>query len=47
MVKAKMISEYGGKEKYASLKAKAVHEKKESKSKEKSEEKKFMAKKKK
>lgn len=47
MAKAKMISEYGGKEKYASMKAKVAHEKKESKSKEKSEEKKFIAKKKK
>jgi hypothetical protein len=41
----KMIKEYGGKEKYASKKAKAMHEKKESKAMEKKE--KMMSKKKK
>ena len=41
----KMIKEYGGKEKYASAKAKAMHEKKESKKTEKKEKK--MSKKKK
>lgn len=40
MAKKKMISEYGGKEKYASKKAMMKHEKKESKAFEKSEKKK-------
>jgi hypothetical protein len=50
MAKKKMISEYGGKEKYPSKKAMMAHEKKESKSvesKEKKGFKKMMVKKKK
>ena len=48
MAKKKMISEYGGKEKYASKKAMMAHEKKESKSMEAKEKKAYkMAKKKK
>lgn len=43
----KMIKEYGGKEKYASKAAQARHEKKESKSFEKKEQKMGLAKKKK
>jgi hypothetical protein len=42
MMPKKMVSEYGGMEKYASKKAKAMHEKKEPKSMEKKE--KMMAK---
>ena len=41
MMKKKVISEYGGKEKYPSKAAKAKHEKKETKSFEKKEEKSF------
>ena len=41
----RMIKEYGGKEKYASLKEKAMHEKKESKSVEAKEKKKAKKKK--
>ena len=48
MAKKKMISEYGGKEKYSSKKAMMAHEKKESKSMESKEKKGYkMAKKKK
>jgi len=39
----KMIKEYGGKEKYASKKAKAMHEKKESKATEKKEKKQVVS----
>jgi hypothetical protein len=46
MMKKKMISEYGGKEKYASKTAKAKHEKKEGPKMEKKEQMMFMKKKK-
>lgn len=46
MKKAKMISEYGGKEKYASKAAMAKHEKAEGKKVEAKEKKMFMKKKK-
>ena len=43
MAKKKMISEYGGKEKYPSKKAMMAHEKKEGKTVESAEKKAFMA----
>lgn len=45
MAAKKMITEYGGKEKYASKAAQKKHESKESKAKEASEQKKFGSKK--